>query len=239
MEKPKKKLLTEKEAGKALDRIYSLTMDGIPKISASVDELAENYLTKNVSAEKAATSLVRTQILKCGTSGFVTNLGGFITLPVAIPANISSVLYVQMRMIAAIAKIGGYDIKSDQVQTMVYACLVGKAASDILKKVGIDVGQKGLNAAIDKIPGKVLTAINRKIGFRLLTKFGEKGSINLCKLIPVAGGAIGAGFDAVSTKIIAANAIKMFLCGDSAKEIVILDYFEAKEDESESVEEII
>ena len=32
------------------------------------------------------------QVAKCGTSGFLTGLGGLITLPVAIPANIASVL---------------------------------------------------------------------------------------------------------------------------------------------------
>ena len=53
--------------------------------------------------------------MKCGTSGLVTGLGGLITLPVAIPANISSVMYVQMRTIACIAKMGGYDVTSDQV----------------------------------------------------------------------------------------------------------------------------
>lgn len=50
-----------------------------------------------------------------------------------LPANITSVMYVQLRMCCAIAKMAGYDIHSDQVQTLIYACLTGSAISDILK----------------------------------------------------------------------------------------------------------
>ena len=53
------------------------------------------------------TALIRWQNAKCATSGFIAGLGGSITLPVSIPANISSVLYIQIRMIAAIAYMGG------------------------------------------------------------------------------------------------------------------------------------
>ncbi|MCR6522594.1 hypothetical protein [Lysinibacillus capsici] len=42
-------------------------------------------------------------------------------MPIAIPTNLTSVMYMQMRMIAAIAHIRWYDFKDDQVQTFVYA----------------------------------------------------------------------------------------------------------------------
>lgn len=203
--------ITESNAGKILDTIYSKALDGIPQVSQSVDDLVNDYLKKYTSTENAARALVKNQVLKCGTSGFITGLGGLITLPVAIPANISSVLYVQMRMIAALAKMGGYDIRSDQVQTMVYICLTGQAVTDVLKDVGIKIGEKTLEAAIKKIPGSVLTKINQRIGFRLITKFGEKGAINLGKLVPVVGGVIGGSVDAASTIGISKSAYNVFI----------------------------
>ena len=203
--------LTEEKAGKILDVIYDKALNGVPKVSRSVDDFANDYLNRYDTPEKAAKELAKYQVAKCGASGFITGLGGLITLPVTIPANIGSVLYVQMRMVAAIAKMGGYDIYSDQVQTMIYLCLTGTAVSDIAKEVGIQIGRKTLNAAIKKIPGAVLTKINQKIGFRLITKFGEKGVINLVKVIPIAGGVIGGGMDVTSTTIIAHNAIKLFI----------------------------
>jgi len=130
---------------------------------------------------------------------------------VALPANISSVLYVQLRMIAAIAYMGGFDIHSDQVQTLAYACLTGSAITDILKQTGIKIGEKVAVSTINKIPGKVLTSINQKVGFRLLTKFGSKGIVNLVKLVPVVGGVIGGSIDIGSTRVIAKNAYNVFI----------------------------
>ena len=109
-------------------------------------------------------------------------------MPVAVPANISVVLFVQVRMIAAIAIMGGYDVNDDRVKSLVYACMAGNAAKGYLREVGIDVTRKLALSAIRSIPGKTLTAINQKVGFRLLTKFGEKGVVNLGKFVPLAGG---------------------------------------------------
>lgn len=91
----------------ALDKLYSSALNGIPMVSGSIDDLVEDYLSKYETVEEAAAALVRAQVVKCGTSGFVTGFGGLITLPLMIPANMSSVFYVQMRMIAAVAAMGG------------------------------------------------------------------------------------------------------------------------------------
>lgn len=197
-----------------LDALYEKSINGIPKLSQPIDVLSNDYLSKNNSTEKAARQFVNYQVAKCTTSGFVTGLGGLITLPVAIPANVSSVMYVQMRMIACLAYMGGYDTSSDQVQTLVYACLVGISIDQIIKQAGIKFGTKFTTAMVKKIPGTVLTKINQKVGFRFLTKFGEKGIINIAKLVPVVGGVIGGGFDLVETKVIANRAYKMFIKGD-------------------------
>ena len=123
-------------------------------------------------------------------------------------------MYVQMRMIACLAYMGGYDTNSDQVQTLVYACLAGISIDQIIKQAGIKFGTKFTTAMVKKIPGTVLTKINQKAGFRFLTKFGEKGIINIAKLVSVVGGVIGGGFDLVETKVIANRAYKMFIKGD-------------------------
>ena len=56
-------------------------------------------------------------------------------------------IYVQMRMVAAIALIRGYDLRDDEVQTFVYSCLVGNAIADTFKNTGVQIGNKiALNA---------------------------------------------------------------------------------------------
>ena len=207
----KDEVLSSQQMVDILDVCYDKALQGIPKVSKSVDELAEDYSSKYPTAEKAAKALVANQLVKCTTSGFLTGLGGIITLPVAVPANVSSVLYVQLRMIAAVAKLGGYEPNTDQVQTLVYACMTGQAVADVLKGTGVKLGTKIATASIEKISGATLTRINQKVGFRLITKFGQTGIINLGKMVPLAGGVIGGGFDLVTTNIIAQNALKMFI----------------------------
>ena len=200
-----------KKGQEALDKLYSSALNGIPMVSGSVDDLVEDYLSKYETVEEAAAALVRAQVVKCGTSGFITGFGGLITLPVAIPVNLSSVFYVQMRMIAAIAAMGGYDVRSDQVKTQIYVCLTGTSVADLLKEAGINAGKQAARSAIKKSPGVVLTKINQRIGFRFITKFGEKGVVNLGKCVPLVGAVIGGGMDVASTRVIGKRAIAEFI----------------------------
>lgn len=203
--------ISQEEIMQLLDKLYDQSVQGIAKVSPPIEELANNYLEKNKNIETAAKKFIKYQIVKCTTSGFVSGLGGLITLPVAIPANVGSVMYVQMRMIACLAYMGGYDTDSDQVQTLVYACLAGISLDQVLKNVGIQFGTKVTMSLVRKIPGTVLTKINQKVGFRFLTKFGTKGLINIGKAVPIVGGVISGGFDFAETKLIANRAYKMFI----------------------------
>lgn len=197
-----------------LDACYQKAINGIERVSPPVEKLAEDYLNKYQDSCEAAQKMISNQIVKCTTSGFITGFGGLITLPIAVPANVSSVLYVQMRMIACTAYLAGYDLKSDQVQTLVYACLAGVAVNGVLKKAGIQFGQKIAMNLIKKIPGEVLTKINQKVGFRFLTKFGEKGLVNLGKMVPGVGAVISGGLDFAETKIIAERSYRWFFEND-------------------------
>ena len=197
-----------------LDKLYEQATQGIAMVSPPIEETAGDYLRKNPDIDTAAKKFINYQIAKCTTSGFLAGLGGIITLPVTIPANVSSVLYVQMRRIAGLAYMGGYDTDSDQVQTLVYACLAGISVDQVLKQAGIKFGNKFAMAMVKKIPGEVLAKINQRVGFRFITKFGTKGIINLGKAVPAVGGVIGGGFDFIETKAIANRAYGLFVKGD-------------------------
>lgn len=220
--------ISQEEIMQLLDKLYDQCIHGIAKVSPPIEKLANDYLAKSKDVDTAAKKFVNYQIAKCTTSGFITGLGGLITLPVAISANVGSVIYVQMRMIACLAYMGGYDTDSDQVQTLVYACLAGISIDQILKQAGIQFGNKFAMAMVKKIPGEVLTKINQKVGFRFVTKFGTKGIVNIGKAVPVVGGMISGGFDFVETKVIANRAYKMFINGD----------FNASSEDDEKVIEI-
>ena len=176
--------LSQEDVMGLLDTCYTKCLDGIPKVSPSIEDMANDYLSKYASTEDACKAMLKNQITKCTTSGFVTGFGGIITMPFTLPANVGNVMYVQMRMIACTAYMVGYDLNSDQTQTFVYACLAGVAVNGFLKKAGISFGVKLATGVIKKIPGKILTKINQKVGFRFITKFGTKGIVNLGKMVP-------------------------------------------------------
>ena len=241
MEKEKKKnLLSQEDIMKILDTCYDKSMQGIPHVSPTVEQIATEYMEKYPTTEQACKAMIKNQIVKCTTSGFLTGFGGFITLPVTLPANITSVLYVQMRMIACAAYMAGFDLKSDETQTFVYACLAGVAVNEMLKQAGIKFGIKLTNSLIKKIPGKVLTKINQKVGFRFITKFGTKGIINMGKLVPGVGAVIGGGLDLVETKAIGDRTYKWFFEGnyiydekaeEAATSIEVIELENEKEEE--------
>lgn len=197
----KDQALSQSTVMKAMDWAYDKAVNGISGLD-SAEEMAEDYLNGEGSLRDKANCLIRWQNTKAGTSGFVTGLGGLLTLPVTLPANITTVLFVQIRMIAAIAKMGGYDLKDDRVKSLVYTCLVASSASDVAKQTGIAIGQKLAMSALKNMSADVLVKINQKVGFKLFTKFGEKGVINLGKAIPLLGGVVGGLFDSISTNTI-------------------------------------
>lgn len=204
------KIITQDVIMKALDYVYEKAVDGIGGLYTA-EQMANEYLLGNKSLDKKVNSLIRWQVSKAGTSGFITGLGGILLLPVTIPVSLGSVMYIQIRMIAAIAIMGGYDVKDDRVRTLVYMCLTGNTAKDILKDVGIVIGTKLTTQMIKNISSKTITEINKKVGFRLLTKFGEKGALNLGKAIPLVGGGIGLAFDSTATYSIGKIAKKTFI----------------------------
>ncbi len=152
-----KKGVSQEDIMSLLDTCYEKCLNGVPYVSPSVEELANDYLDKYLTKQQACKAMINNQIIKCTTSGFVTGFGGVITMPVTLPANISSVLYVQMRMIACTAYMAGFELNSDQTQTFVYACFAGVSVNKLVKQAGIKFGVKFANGLIKKIPGKVLT----------------------------------------------------------------------------------
>ncbi|WP_202818502.1 EcsC family protein [Stenotrophomonas maltophilia] len=209
------KELTESKIMQALDYAYDKAMNGLPGIDSAV-EMADSYMRESGSLEDKANSLVRWQNTKAATSGFVTGLGGLLVMPVTIPANLASVYFIQIRMIAAIAHMAGYDVRDDKVKAMVYACLTGNAAKEVLKDVGIQLGKKFAQASIKRITGATIVRINKAVGFRLLTKAGTTGVLNLSKMVPILGGVIGGAFDAATTNIVGNAAVSVFITGDES-----------------------
>ncbi len=206
--------MSEAEESKALQVANWLTEKAVGGVGplSSAEDLALEYLNDSnyEDNDKRVDSLINWETSKNFSTGFITGLGGFATLPVAIPASLGASWVLQARMAAAIARIYGHDLNEERVKTLILCVIIGQDIKEVCKQAGIKIGTKLTYVAIRKLPSEMLKRINQAVGFRLITKAGEKGIINLTKLVPVVGGVVGGTFDAVTCRITAKAAREAF-----------------------------
>ena len=181
---------------KVLNNIYNLAVTGNGSFGDSIQELADEYVERYGRTEKAIDKMVSNQRLKCTATGFVTGLGGLVTLPITIPADLASSLYIEIRMIASVAAIRGYDINSDEVKTLVYLCIVGNSVGDVLKQAGLkSLTNYSAKVLIPKISNAIAAKVAENVGNKLLLKTSTKVLPKLGKLVPVIGGVVSGAYN--------------------------------------------
>jgi uncharacterized protein (DUF697 family) len=189
----------------AVSWVYDRAIDGAPGLDGA-DELAASYQRHCATDEEAIDALIRWQVAKAAAAGFLTNLGGLATLPIALPANVISALYIQTRMVAAIAKLRGHDLHSDQVRTVVVACLCGTTLVDLVKEAALGLGAGLAQQAVTSASSEAL----RRIG-RLALKRRAGAAANVTRLTPIVGGLVAGTIDGVVTRAYAKAAKRLFL----------------------------
>jgi hypothetical protein len=185
-------------------------IDGLGPLK-SARELAELARRDTRTTEGAVKKIVRSHVVKGGIAGFVTSVGGFVTMPVALPANVVEFYVGATRMVAAIATLKGYDVDDPQVRTAVLLTLVGSDADEVLAKAGLTGGTgKVVGLVGQQLPPAALLILNKAIAFRLLRGFGEKAFARLGRGVPLAGGVVGGGIDVWMMRRIADHAMNEF-----------------------------
>ena len=197
-------------ATRMIERLMDVGIDGTAPFD-SARRVADVAMAGHSGAERAIDALVRSHLKLAAAGGFVTSLGGFVTLPIALPANVFGFYVVATRLVAGIASIRGYDIGKPEVRSAVLLALVGADADDLLKKAGYASTGRLANLAVQRLPGPALMAVNKGIGFRLLSQVGKKSLTRFGKAVPLVGGVVGAGVDTFLLKRIADYARQEFL----------------------------
>lgn len=186
-------------------------IDGMGPLK-SAREMAQAARLRSRSPEAAVARVARNHVAKGAVGGFVTGIGGFLTMPIALPANVLEFYVGATRMVASIAELRGYDIDDPQVRTAVLLALVGSEADEVLSKAGLTGGTSGkvLGLAASQLPPAGLLMLNKAIGFRILRGVGEKAFARFGRAVPLAGGVLGGGVDMWMMKRIADHAMKEF-----------------------------
>ncbi|WP_298162654.1 EcsC family protein [Acidocella sp.] len=203
-----------------LDTIWNEIVLGDSKLSPekSCFELANDYRHSGKTPDECAENFIGWQTAKAGAAGFVLGLPGFAAMPVTVPADFMSVAYLQLRMVAVVGLLFGWDVRSDQFRTMAYLSLLGSAAGELVRDLGIKATTRIAMGTIQKkVSGAVLQKINRAVGTRLVTKAGSTGVVNLTKVVPVLGGLVGGGVNVLVTRQIGKTAVSWLREGPAAQ----------------------
>jgi EcsC protein family len=197
-------------AGEALvGKILHLGIDGAGPWKGA-QATADEVLKHCRDTEQAIKRLIAMHRRLVGVTGFATGFGGLATMAVTVPADVVSFQALSVRMIAGIAHLIGHDLESEYVRSLVLVSLLGASGTTVLGEIGVEAGTKAATAALKRVPGHVLVRLNQRVGFRLVTKFGSRGVVNLVKVIPVLGGGIGAGVNVTSVNLLAGYAKRNF-----------------------------
>lgn len=188
-----------------IERLMDVGIDGRGPFS-SAQSVADLARAEHRNVEPTVDGIVRSHLRLAAANGFVTGVGGFVTLPIALPANVMGFYLVATRMVAGIASARGYDIRQPEVRSAILLALVGADADDLLKKAGVAGTGRLANLAAQRLPGPALMAVNKAVAFRLLSRAGKRSVTRFGKAVPLVGGAVGAGFDTYLLKRIAQHA---------------------------------
>ena len=178
-----------------VERLLEAGIDGKGPFD-SAHEVATAALRKHPRQDDAVDAIVKSHLKLAMASGFVTRAGGSAPPPGALPANVTGFYLLATRMVAAIAKVRGYDLSTPQIRSAVLLTLVGADADALLAKAGVVVPAGRLTAlAAERLPGPALMIVNKAIGFRLLSSTGRSVFSRFGRNVPLVGGAVGAGLD--------------------------------------------
>lgn len=192
-----------------IENLLDVGIDGAGPFD-SARAVADAQRADRPDAEAAIGAVVSSHLKLAAAGGFVTGVGGFITLPVALPVNVLEFYLVATRMVAATASLRGYDTSRPEIRSAVLLTLVGADADDLLRKAGVIKTGRLSNLAAQRLPGPVLMVVNKAVGFRLLATMGTKTLSRFGRGVPLIGGVLGAGLDSLLLKKIADHARREF-----------------------------
>jgi len=162
--------------------------------------------------ELAIDSLVTQHIGLASAQGFLTSVGGLLTLPVGLPANIAGMGVLSVRMIASIAHLRGYDVDDRRVRAALTLAMLG---DDEVRRLVSDGKLPSTPLAIATAPmfdPALDQSINERVMGSLAGRLGGKHlAVVEVRRIPLVGGGVGAAVDGWLTFGLAAYAKREFV----------------------------
>ena len=191
--------------------ILEQALSGVPPFSpasALVEELRRKMPDATPRAQ--ARKLILRESVKNFSTGFLTGLGGPVTLPLAVPSSILSSWLLQARLVAAVALLHGHDLEDPRLRSLVLWALFGDTVKEVLKTGSVPLANRITAKLVVQLPASVFMAVERKLGLVFLERTTRWGMNNLLKIVPVVGGAVAGTIDAVVLRRVGDTALAWF-----------------------------
>jgi hypothetical protein len=192
--------LAPQAATGVLRQVLDIAIDGY-KGFPGAEAVAKRHQSKFPDDPRKAVDAIMDQHVRlAGVQGFLTSVGGLVTLAISMPANMTGLAVVQARMVASIAALRGYDLSDPRVRTAVISCLLGEdGVEDRLKKASLPTSPLAMATApvfdpeLDRqVAGEVAAELVARVG-------GKQMALAAARRVPLLGGVVGAGVDGWST----------------------------------------
>lgn len=179
---------------------FNHAVDGTGPLRGAAAAAEAKLADAGGNADKAISRLVDSHVKLAGIQGFVTNLGGLVTMAVSVPVNISGLALLQAHLVGGIAHLRGYDLADPRVRNAVLACMLGEdAVHKMVKKRKLPSSPMaiatapGYDAALDE---RIATEVAAELFTRVA---GKRTMATLARRMPVIGGGFGAVTDGYGT----------------------------------------
>jgi hypothetical protein len=181
---------------------HSLTraIAGVGPLPPAAQAAEKQLQEQDGDVERGIGEVIENHVGLAAAQGFVTNLGGLVTMAATVPVNISGLALLQSRMVAGIAHLRGYDLDDPRVRNAVLLTMLGPDAVKQLVKKKVVPGPPMVLATAPAYDETLDAVIAGEVTSSLMTRVvGKRAAKTVVRRVPVAGGFYGAGSDAYTT----------------------------------------
>ena len=202
---------TPEVAGGVLRQLIDFGIDGNDTFSGARAAAAKK-LEERGDREAAIDALVNQHIGLASAQGFVTSVGGLVTVPIGLPANLAGMAVLSVRMVAAVAHLRGYDVTDRRVRAAIALAILGE---DEVRKLVAEGKLPTTPLAVATAPvfdPHLERHISERVAGSLTGRIGGKHlAVIVLRRIPLIGGGVGAAVDGLLTFGLAGYARREFV----------------------------
>ena len=182
-------------AGGVLRAIIDFAIDGNTTFPGAKAAAAKQLETRG-DRDAAIDALVTQHVGMASAQGFLTSVGGLITMPVTFPANVAGMAALAVRMMAGIAHLRGYDVDDRRVRAALTLAMLGE---DEVRRLVAEAKLPTTPLAVATAPmfdPSLDRAISERVMGSLAARMGGKHvAVIVVRRIPLVGGGVGAAMD--------------------------------------------